>query len=787
MMSLLEWLLDPVRLREGGDGVRDFHFATAPARWIMLFGAVIAALIVYNLYRRETVAGWRRWALMLLRFGVIMTALLLFSRPTLTFHRSHVEPSVVAVLIDRSQSMAERDVDAPNRSPASRPSEAAAGRSRWEAAVERLAARPGGLLTSLLRVHRAEVWTVGEAAQRLAVLESADELPQVAQRLGDLQPVEEWSDLEGALADVQSRLSGQRLAGLVLVSDGRRNGGASGEPMGARDLPIVSVGVGSPAPRLDLAVATVWADERVFVFDAIDVRIHIALRGLAEPAELVLDVVPAGATEPVASRTVTAAAGDPEWRGSIRFKPSGPGRHRFRVGVRELPGERSIENNWAELEVDVQEAKVAVLYVEDGPRFEYRYLKNLMMRESGLDTSCLLLSATAGFVQEGTRPIERFPRSIEELGHYDVIVLGDVDPRSDWLSPAQEAMLVDFVANLGGGVAFLAGERNMPQKLRRTRLEKLLPVGIGPAGVVAANEALVETFVPSLTLDGRQSPLLRWFEDDAKNSDFYAQLPGWYWSAPVGPSRPGATVLMEHPRQTVSAGLGPTPLLVLGRYGAGRTLFIGSDDIWRWRQVGEEDAYHAFWLRAFRELARNRRLGPDRPLRIETDRREYALGQTVQVEVHGGQSDALNAPHELNLVVRDKDGATVERLTVRRRDSHALVGSFRAARLGALDIAADVLDRTALPPRSITVRAPDSEADQPESDPVYLRHLAEATGGAYFDLHQVPDDLIAHLPDRSGRIQDDTETPLWDTRLMLAVFLTLIVAEWIVRKYAGLP
>lgn len=802
MSGLLQWLYELSSDGEAAEGVLQFRFATAPARWIMLAGAIVAALIVYNLYRREVAAGSRRWALMTLRFGVIMTALLLFSRPTITLRRSHVEPSVVAVLIDRSQSMAEQDVPSP-RPPGSHaptdlttasPMPAIAGdleksadqwNSRWSAAVGRLTASTG-LLKSLLDVHRAEVWTLGSRAVRVADLSSAADITGVHKILTAMDPDDHLSDIDGALDDVLKRLSGRRLAGVLLLSDGRRHGGTAGVPvaqrLGARGLPVVAFGAGSSTPRTDVEVVSLWADDRVFVFDSIEARLHLSLRGILENTELEIEVVEEASGASVARRSVSTGPGDLDWRGSIRFKPAGAGRHRFRVGVRELAAERSTANNWAHVDVDVQEATVAVLYVEDPPRFEYRYLKNLLMRESGIDSSCLLLSATSGFVQEGTRPIDRFPRSIEELGRYDVVVLGDVDPRSDWLSPAQETMLVDFVANLGGGIAFLAGERSMPHRLRRTRLEKLLPVSIGAAGVAPSTDPLIEPFVPRLTADGRQSPILRWFENDEMNNRFLSDLPGWFWTAPVGDARPGAAVLLEHPGND---RIGRVPILALGRYGAGRTMFVGTDDLWRWRQVGEQDAYHAFWLRSLRELARNRRLGPDRPMRIETDRREYGLGQMVNVEVHG-TPDAMPAPAELDLVIRDAAGMPIDRVAVRRAESRFLAGSFRASRLGTLEIAADSHGRSEIPSRLITVAAPNGELDMPEADPVYLKDLAEATGGAFYDVSDESVDMARLIPDRSLRIADDLERPLWDTRAMLAAFMLLITAEWIVRKYAGL-
>src|SRR5205814_3449578 len=106
-------------------------------------------------------------------------------------------------------------------------------------------------------------------------------------------------------------------------------------------------------------------------------------------------------------------------------------------------------------------------YVAGYPRWEYRYIKNEMIRDKTVDISCLLTSADPSFKQEGDQahdnfpgPITRFPESIEELLAYDVVLFGDVDPRQ--FSDAQLQLITDFVAKRGGGFGMVAGSRYSP-------------------------------------------------------------------------------------------------------------------------------------------------------------------------------------------------------------------------------------------------------------------------------------------------------------------------------------
>src|SRR5438105_14333446 len=99
-----------------------------------------------------------------------------------------------------------------------------------------------------------------------------------------------------------------------------------------------------------------------------------------------------------------------------------------------------------------------------------------MIRDKPIDISCLLTSADPTCRQEGDIPITRFPESIEELMAYDVVLIGDVDPRQ--FSDAQLQLISDFVSKKGGGFGMVAGMRFSPAAYRNTALEALLPVNI---------------------------------------------------------------------------------------------------------------------------------------------------------------------------------------------------------------------------------------------------------------------------------------------------------------------
>lgn len=256
--------------------------------------------------------------------------------------------------------------------------------------------------------------------------------------------------------------------------------------------------------------------------------------------------------------------------------------------------------------------KVKLLYVDGYPRWEYRYLSQAMLRDPAIDVSCLLTSADPGYAQRADPPdaktgfpgpIDRFPNSPELLAKYDVVLLGDVDPRE--FSDGQLRMLIEFVTEKGGGVGMVAGPRFSPAAYRSTRLAELLPVEMDPVRHGEERRGEGAEFRPVLTADGAASPAFRLLVDPAAGGkSLKSDVPPLYWYAHgVRPAK-GSKVLLSHPTEKGADG-NAAPLLVVGNRGKGWTMFVAVDDVWRWRYGGDDEAYVTFWHELVSDLARN--------------------------------------------------------------------------------------------------------------------------------------------------------------------------------------
>jgi len=786
MTRLLEWLLDLEHIRLARDAPLLFRWEGGLPPWI-LFALTLAALTaVAATYRVERTTPTRRGILIALRCAIVGLVLAVLCRPTLVLQRNRVESSHVALAVDASMSMAVRDRDGEGKMEP----------PRIEQVQDALLTDDAAPLRTLLGQNAVQLYQFSGAAESEAFAASLENIESLADALRATKPEGVSTDLAKAIATILEKGQGRRLAAIVLASDGRSTqSGALKDALelaAGRQVPIFPIRVGSTEPIRDVEVGPLRAQDGVFVNDLLAVEAQLSARGLTEPTRVTVHLVEDRTGAVVAEESVVLETGDATATVELRAKPSAPGVARYRVEVPPLPGENNLENNVDRVDVTVLDGGLRVLFVEGYPRYEYRYLKNALLREPTMQMSVLLLEADEQFIQEGTEPIRRFPDSPEELNRFDVVVFGDVDPRGGWLTTSQMNLLLDFVGNEGGGFGLIAGERSAPQRFLGTPLEKLIPVIIDPAFSGRYDAPLTTGFGPRLTADGRRSRIFRFSAERERNEELLDGLPELYWFARTLGPRPGATVLLEHP--TVRAENGSMPLLVTGRYGAGKLLFQATDDTWRWRRLSGELLHDSFWVHAMRELRRESRGSRDRRYTLQTDRRTYAYGSSVRVRIELLDPQLLSDHREgVEVTVFDR-GASDETPVTRVEASpigpvsRVFEGSFVPDRPGGFSIQATGI---VTPPdervssAEVRVERPDLEARRPEADFEALDRIAAATGGRVLDLDNLAEAFTA-IRDRSVQIPDDIVEPLWDSKLILILFVSMISLEWGLRKAFGL-
>ena len=810
MTRLLEWLLDLHDIRLGRDVPLLLKWENEVAGWVLLSFGLVALAWVTVVYRRERTSSGRRLTLAVVRCGVIALVAAMLCRPSLVWQRNRVEPSHVAVLLDTSLSMTTRDrySDEAAATAIARGADLAdprtvEDRSRLDLVQAAVTGDNAAPLRRLLEHNAIQLYTFSGAVEPQGYADSEAALAPLVESVQSAKAEGMCTDLARAIRQVIDKAQGRRLAAVILASDGRATQPTSLQDAldlaAGRQIPIFPLRIGSPDPVRDIEVGPVRAQDGVFVNDVLAVEAQLSARGLSEPTPVRVALVDERNGTTVAAQTVSLDPSVGATTVELHTKPTQGGTRRYRVEVAPLPGETNIQNNAERVDVTILEGGLRVLFVEGYPRYEYRYLKNALLREQTMQMSGLLIEADEQFVQEGTEPIGRFPDTPEELSRYDVVLFGDVDPRGGWLTAAQMNMLLDFVGNEGGGFGLIAGERAAPHRYLGTPLEKLIPVSIDPGFLGRYDAPLVSGYRPRLTPEGRRSRIFRFAADRAASAALFDSLPELYWVARTLGPKPGASVLAEHP--TLRTAAGPMPVVVTGRYGAGKLFFQATDDTWRWRRHNGELLHDSYWVQVARELMRDTRASQDRRYALRTDRRTYAYGEPVRIQVEFFDAQLLSQQHD-TLPVAVAESGTVDThepsgglLIPTRFEAHRISpqssvfeGAYVPPHPGGFSLeAADISPRPGDRSASVLVRVerPDLEARRPEADYEALERIAAATGGRVLELDQLESEF-ATVRDRSVQIPDDVVETLWDSKLVLVLFVLMISTEWGLRKAFGL-
>ena len=780
--------------------------------WNTILALLALAVIVY-VYRRDGRSRPARIFLGILRATLVALVLALLNRPVLMNVDTRTEPSVVAVVLDDTASMDTKDING------------TAGPSRLEAAVSLLSASDQALLRKLERVHTLRFYRFDQNASPIGPSQPPTEPnnekdgasaqrfnQQLASALKSLKPDGQNTQVVRSLLTVLDDLQGQRLAGVVLMTDGRETPHAADEALiktvTDHHVKIYPVAIGGDKTPPDIQLTSVEPLDVAFKDDIVAVKATVLGTGYPKdhPVEVSLREkngdAPLIDAEGRAAKTVVQIPGDRmPVTAEILFKPTKTGTLDFRVIAEKQPGERTYENNELKTSVDVVDSSINVLYVDGYPRWEYRYIKNGMIRDTTVHISCLLTSADVGFVQKGSQPvpatggemgkefpgpITAFPESIEQLMPYDVVVFGDVDPRQ--FTDRQLQLVADFVNKRGGGFGMVAGPRWSPIGYRGTPLEAVLPVNITHVQQDDPAQVITEGWRPALTLAGEASTIFRFFPDPKRNSQFIKdELQPLFWYCRGITRKSLAQTFAEHPFDIGIDGQ-KAPLLVVGRYGAGRTLFSAIDESWRWRFYTGENVFNTYWVQQLRYLARGKKIGA-RGHDLQLDRPTYQRGDTIHVTYRVYNPTFLQQlPPEIPVQLKKDDGTVIAEQKLQRQEGQPDVytASFVADAAGAF--LAHVQSAAGEKDVRFTIVTPLLETEDVSVDRPLLNRLALETqgpAGRVLSLADAPVQLAA-IPSLERKTPNPTSNPLWNGWAPLVLFMLLITAEWVLRKVYGM-
>ncbi len=473
----------------------------------VIAGAILAALFV-------SVAVWRGlagWWLRGLAFGVLVLAL---ANPSLQIEDREALSDIVLLVVDESSSQAIAD----------RPVQIAEAIAGVEAEIARLDN------TELRVVSLGD----GEGNQGTLLME--------------------------ALANAVAEEPRSRLAGAILLTDGQLH-----DIERAPELP-------APLHALLTGRSGDW-DRRLLVQNA------PAFAILDEPVTLTLRIEDQGAVPsglPEMAEIEIAVDGDAPQRFTV---PIGEdlelpvtlqhgGMNVIQFTLPEQPGELTVRNNAAVVQINGVRDRLRVLLVSGEPHAGERTWRNLLKSDASVDLvhfTILRPPEKQDGVPVNELSLIAFPTRelfLDKIDEFDLIIFDRYKRRG--ILPAIYLDNVRRYVEDGGALLIAAGpDFATADSIYRSPLADIIPAS--PSGRV-----LEELYLPTVTDVGQRHPVTEGFQPEV--ADDVAPWGRWLRLVDVVPKQGTA----------VMSGVEDRPLLVLDRVGEGRVALLASDHAWLW-------------------------------------------------------------------------------------------------------------------------------------------------------------------------------------------------------------
>jgi hypothetical protein len=824
---LAEWL--GIGLPAAGDAVTwqlDSAWRLPPWATVLLILAAILWTVL--LYTREASAASRGFRALLaaLRMAAIALVLIMLAQWAIALRLTG--PPALALILDRSASMGIADrYDDPAVATKLAERLSASGLTeptRLNLAKMLVTKNDGRLLRELDRRYRLEIYFAAGGIERQPHLADTAQLVAAIRAVTMDGPDSQATRLGDAVRHVLDDFRAAPPAGVILFTDGVTTEGLpladAAQEARQKGVPLLAVGLGRDDPPRDIELADVLVDDVVFVDDLVSFQIQVKATGLAgESAEVILrredntTTGAAGSASAVATETVTLPMAGETLTLQLVDRPTEPGDVAYVIEIAPRDDETDRENNRQRRVVAVRDQKIRVLMVFGYPNYEFRFLKTLFERDPTVQLATYLQDADPEYAEQDKSALRAVPVGRDELFEYDVLIIGDTDPRL--LPRSLWQNIRSFVAEKGGGAAFIAGPRFLPWSYRdNPDVGALLPIDVDSLPLSPDNQlpaAVTRGFVVTPTPLGLRSAAMQLGDTPAQTEQIWRGLAPLYWLVEVGGLKPAAQVLAVGPESLNTnltqsrAGSSPSPtgveddparnnlqsampVICFQYFGAGRVLFHATDSTWRWR-IGVGNVYFArYWVQTIRYLARGKLTG-GRGAELAADRREYRRGEPVQLRARFRDERLAPTGSDGVTVLIEAPGQARRRVSLRRNPTAAGVFEGAVTDLGEGQYQA-LLAEPQLPgdppATRFVVVAPAGEMTRTEMDRAALTAAAETTRGKFYTLADA-DRLLDELP--AGRrvpIENLPSIPIWNRWWLVLMFLACITTEWILRKRRGM-
>lgn len=346
----------------------------------ILTGALYAALLYFRESRFKDQPLLHK-SLTALRFVVVTILAMLLLEPMLRYFDKEIEPPIVVIAADNSQSMVMGKDSLELRATLSQMLESLEG--------------------SFGSDYEVATYSFGQNVKEGLALDFSD-------------PV---TDLSMLLSEVQNRYANRNIGAVILATDGIHNRGANPRyTLGASNFKVLPLALGDTMVQRDALIAEVAANRIAYLGNKFPIEVMLEARKLSGRV-MNFSVLHKGKS----IHNESIEVNDEAFRKPIRLllDATEPGTQRYTLRIAPLEGELTLANNTREVFVDVIDSRQKVLIVAASPHPDIAALRNAITSNENYQAEVQLIG--------------NFNASLDA---YDLVVLHQipvVHPRSEEL------------------------------------------------------------------------------------------------------------------------------------------------------------------------------------------------------------------------------------------------------------------------------------------------------------------------------------------------------------------
>ena len=556
------------------------------------------------------------------------------------------------------------------------------------------------------------------------------------------------SDLNRGIQNIVNEFEGRNLSGVVLVSDGIYNSGASPLYTPVR-VPIYSVGLGDTTERVDLILKNVAFNKVAYQGNKFPLKAQVLMQGI-ENQEVSVTVLKDGKVlSNEKKNTGTKSLVDFDFQLDAMEK----GIQRYDISVKPFDQESNKRNNAMSIFIEVVDGKKKILLVAPAPHPDIKALRAVVEKNSNYE--------------------------------FIVHIPGVANADADYLKPgAAELVIFHQVVDVAG--------RTLPifNSLSKGSSSILLMIGS------QTNLRQLPTYQIPLQFEGRGqwdevTPIVnsefRDFGFSENSNGVFSRYPPV--QVPFGKFTypPKANVLLY---QQIGSVATDRPLLLSWEEGEKNLAVLIGEGLWRWRlnefaDNGNTEMFDELFSkliqylstledkRKFRSFPLQNEFSDSEPVVIESqvynDLFELVFGNTIQLQLRDEQGKVTNYSYTTS------PGGTRYRIGGLREG----VYKFKAS--------TTLSDKTEEVNGQFLVKSQNIEAQNLTADFGLLRKLSSETGGKFYNAGQLS--ILASDLEKTKAASlihsEETFNQLINLKWVFFLLLGLISAEWFLRKYLG--